>query len=84
MLNLHFLRSRPIVICLSSFITTAIFITAGFLFVVLALTNSSYDSVRIEFNHYEKQCLCKADIIFRGKKRKITFRKTLFSNPVQI
>lgn len=67
MINLQFLRSRPIVICLSSFITTAIFITAGFLFVILALTNSSYDSVQIEFNYLEKNCFCQGEMLFKGK-----------------
>eukprot|EP01080_Neovahlkampfia_damariscottae_P000509 gene509-8022_t len=62
-------RTRAIVLCSATVITTGIFIMAGLLFIIFAVSNSSYDSIQIHIKNYqiEKNCFCEGKAYLRGK-----------------
>jgi hypothetical protein len=67
MFNFQFTRTRAIVLLFSTLATAAVFIVSGFLFVMLAVSGATYDSVTCEFQYINQACSCKGTTAFRGR-----------------
>jgi hypothetical protein len=62
-------RTRALILCSATLITTGIFVMAAFLFIIFAFSNSSYDSIQIQIQTVDSKqnCLCTGRTASRGK-----------------